>query len=167
MSIWGENFISSTGRAAGLMLSNARLSATVVFLSDCIELLGQLLIASCASLVTFVYIEATDTYLLGGEKYLNHKWFSVLLTFILAWLTSKITLGVYGIVIDALLMCILADDKSERDAKAAGKSFQRSESKRTMFKFKDEDKAGDESVMQVDRPSSSGSGDAKRLQAQL
>ena len=123
-----------------------------------------MLVASCAALVTFVYIDLTDAYQLGGDKYLNHQWFTVLLTFILAWMTSKITLGVYGIVIDALLMCILADDNIEAGAKKAGKTYSRTESKRTMFKFKDSDFEEEEAPSLT---SGAKGGAASKLHAQL
>lgn len=109
--LYGTSFCTSTRMAFTAFASNLIQVATVTFLGDIILRFGQVFIVGTSMLVSYLLLDGSRTFQIGGERELSSIIFPVFLTMLLSWFMAKQVLSVYQVAIDTILLSYCQDKK--------------------------------------------------------
>lgn len=109
--LYGTSFCTSTKMAFTAFAQNLIQVATVTFLGDIILRFGQMFIVATSVFISFVVLDGSSDYQLGGEKELSSIVFPVFITAFLSFFMAKQVLSVYNVAIDTILLSYCQDKK--------------------------------------------------------
>jgi len=112
----GHSFCHATKEAVGLLydnMSQIALSNTIV---SFMLLLAKFVISGVCGVLFYVFIDSNKDYAPGGAKELSAPVVPLVLTFCLAYFVAATFMGVYGMVVDTILLLFCVDKKENKEA---------------------------------------------------
>eukprot|EP00924_Labyrinthula_sp_SR-Ha-C_P013374 augustus_masked-scaffold_5-processed-gene-0.35-mRNA-1 protein AED:0.33 eAED:0.35 QI:0/-1/0/1/-1/1/1/0/819 len=105
----GNSFCRASKTAFSLISANFAQVSAVAYLSEILIKFGQIMVSVSATFFSFIWLDYSSSYKTGGENEINSLFPSILVVFILSWITSGEILGVYNSAIDTILMSYCYD----------------------------------------------------------